>query len=72
MSTDRPITLLDVVALTSDAPEKGLMCGQVGTVVEMLGRNTFEIEFCDDHGRSYAHGAFSGSALMVLHFEPVG
>jgi hypothetical protein len=46
--------LLDVVALTADVPENGLLRGQVGTVVERLGPGIFEIEFCDDEGRTYA------------------
>ena len=71
MPTESSIKLLDVVALTLDVPGKGLSCGQVGTVVEMLGRNMFEIEFCDDWGQPYAQCAFGGSKLMVLHFEPV-
>ena len=71
MSTDCLVKLLDVVALTFDATEKGLVCGQVGTVVEMLGPSVFEVEFSDDEGRAYARGAFSGSELMVLRFEPV-
>ena len=45
------ICLLDVVALTADLPEKGLVRGQVGTVVEILGPEAFEVEFADDEGR---------------------
>lgn len=45
--------LLDVVALLSDRPEQGLMRGQVGTVVELLD-GAYEVEFSDDHGRTYA------------------
>jgi hypothetical protein len=31
-----PIKLLDVVALTTDIPERGLVRGQVGTVVSVV------------------------------------
>ena len=49
-----PLQLLDVVALTTDLPESGLVRGQVGTVVEVLRPDTYEIEFSDDDGRTYA------------------
>jgi hypothetical protein len=42
------IQLLDVVALTADLPDKGLLRGQVGTVVEILAPGVFEVEFADD------------------------
>jgi hypothetical protein len=40
-----PVKLLDVVALLGDKPEEGLVAGQVGTVVEILGPGVFEVEF---------------------------
>jgi Domain of unknown function (DUF4926) len=70
MSKAPNIKLLDVVALTADLPAKGLLRGQVGTVVEVLGRGVFEIEFSDDHGRAYAQTAVDGRELMVLHYQP--
>ena len=52
--TPKTINLIDVVALTTDLPEYGLKCGQVGTVVEFLGDgNAFEVEFCYSDGRTY-------------------
>ena len=37
--------LLDVVALTVNLPEYKLLCGQVGTIVELLADGTvFEVE----------------------------
>jgi Domain of unknown function (DUF4926) len=39
------IRILDVVALTEDIPAHGLLRGQVGTVVEFLGPDMFEVEF---------------------------
>jgi len=63
--------LLDVVALTEDLPDRGLVRGQVGTIVELLAPEVFEIEFCDYEGRTYALLAVPASQLMVLHHEPV-
>ena len=65
------LKLLDVVALTDDLPERGLVRGQVGTIVEALVRDVFEVEFCDNDGRTYALLALKASQLMVLHHEPV-
>lgn len=65
------IDILDVVALLEDVPAKGLVRGQVGTVVELLVPGIFEVEFSDDQGRSYATLALKGDQLMVLHHRPV-
>ena len=65
------IKILDVVALTADLPERGLRRGQVGTVVEKLDRNAFEVEFSDDHGRTYAMLALKANQFMVLRYKPV-
>lgn len=62
--------LLDVVALTVDLPQPGLCRGQVGTVVEDLAPDTFEVEFCDDDGLTYASLALHTDQLMVLHYQP--
>jgi hypothetical protein len=64
------IQLLDVVALTADLPDKGLLRGQVGTVVETLSPSVFEVEFSDDQGRTYAQLALRDSQLLVLHYQP--
>jgi len=66
-----PIQLLDVVALTEDLPERGLSRGQVGTVVESLAPDVFEVEFCDNEGRTYASLALHAKQLMVLHYLPL-
>jgi hypothetical protein len=63
--------ILDVVALLEDVPERGLRRGQVGTVVEELAPQVFEVEFSDDDGRTYALLALSATQLIVLHYEPV-
>ena len=65
------IQTLDVVALTEDIPEHDLHRGQVGTVVEMLSSNTFEVEFIDNNGHTYATLPLKSSQLLVLHYQPV-
>ena len=65
------VKLLDVVALTVHLPSRGLVRGQVGTVVEILDPGVFEVEFADDRGRTYASLGLRADQLMVLHHEPV-
>lgn len=68
MSQD--IQLLDVVALTENIPDRGLLRGQVGTVVESLGPDIFEVEFVDNDGRTYATVPLKAHQLLVLHYQP--
>jgi len=63
------IELLSVVALLEDIPDKDLLRGQVGTVVETLAPGVFEVEFSDDNGQTYATRALRDQ-LMRLHHEP--
>jgi len=65
------IALLDVVALTCDLGNEGLVRGQVGTVVEELAEGVFEIEFSDDAGKTYAMLPLKKEQILVLHHEPV-
>jgi hypothetical protein len=65
------ISLFDVVALTERLPERGLRRGQVGTVVESLAPDVFEVEFSDNDGRTYATLALRSDQLMVLWYQPV-
>ena len=65
------IETLDVVALLADLPARGLVRGQVGTVVDLLTPGVFEVEFSDDEGRTYAILALKVDQLMVLHHKPV-
>jgi hypothetical protein len=69
MDVENEIHLLDVVALTDNLPERGLIRGQVGTVVEELGPGVFEVEFSDQSGRMYAHAALGAARLLVLRYE---
>lgn len=65
------IQLLDVVALLGDHPEFNLVSGQVGTVVETLASDVFEVEFSDDCGQTYATASLRASELIALHYNPV-
>jgi hypothetical protein len=60
----------DVVALTTDLPDQGLVRGQVGTVVDVLAPGVFEVEFSDTQGRAYAQTPVKEEQLMVLHHAP--
>lgn len=63
------INTLTVVALLEDVPSRGLVRGQVGTVVEKLAPGVFEVEFSDNNGRTYATLAAPAEKLLVLRHE---
>ena len=67
---NQEIRVLDVVALTEDISDRGLLRGQVGTVVESLGPGVFEVEFVGNDGRTYAMLPLKSSQLRVLHYQP--
>ncbi len=62
---------LDTVALLIDLADYGLVKGQVGTIVEMLDENVFEVEFSDKNGRTLSTVAIDEKDLMLLYFETV-
>ncbi len=62
--------LLSEVAVLQDMPEKGLVRGQVGTIVQLLAPSVAEVEFSDDQGRAYAMAALRSEELMCLHHRP--
>jgi hypothetical protein len=79
--------LLDVVALLQSLPAEaleltderydlssGLPAGTVGTVVEVLFRQTeppaFLVEFSDAQGCGYAFATVFANDLLVLHYVP--
>jgi len=64
------IEMLSVVALLEDVPERGLLRGQVGTVVESLGPGVYEVEFSDGSGQTYASLGLRSDQLIRLHHEP--
>lgn len=62
--------LYDVVALLRDLPGKNVGTGQVGTIVEQLDDNVFEVEFCNNEGETLALETLTSNDLFLLHFEP--
>lgn len=69
---ERKIELLDTVALAEDLPQRNLRQGEVGTVVEILDPNVFEVEFSDDDGETYAEFALRNDQLILLHNQGRG
>ena len=65
------IELLAEVALLRGIPARGLVRGQVGTVVETLSGDAVEVEFSDDQGRAYSAAAVGCSDLVRLHHGPL-
>ena len=71
MMHDTRISLLDVVALLVDKPDKGLVAGHVGTVVEVGPANTLLVEFINPEGQTFALRELKHDELLVLKHEPV-
>ena len=65
--SEKSIGLLDTVALIEDIPERRISRGEVGTVVEVLEPDVYEVEFSDDQGETYAELALRGEQLVLLH-----
>lgn len=63
----RNIGLLEAVALAEDLPERRLRAGEVGTVVELLGPDAYEVEFCNERGETYAEFTVRGDQIIPLH-----
>lgn len=64
-----PVKLLDVVALLDDKPAENLVSGQVGTVIEVLAPDVFEVEFLDSNGHTIGLIELNRSDLLVLKHE---
>ena len=54
------------VALLKDLPGESLVRGQVGTVVETLDVDRYEVEFVDTDGRTYGLATLERSPIMPL------
>ena len=63
----RKIKLLDTVALREDVPNRKLRAGEVGTIVELLSDNAYEVEFCNDRGETYAEFALRKDQIIPLY-----
>lgn len=62
--------LLDVVATLQDFPERNVVKGQVGTIVEELDGNNVLVEFADMEGVAYAISPIPVAMLMELKHTP--
>lgn len=70
VNTLNQLQLLDVVALKTPLPEHHLRAGQVGTIVELLAPDVYEVDFSDDDGQTYAMVSLHASQLLKLSFSP--
>jgi hypothetical protein len=68
---NKPLKLLDVVALLVDKSKERLVTGQVGTVVEVLSPDVYEVEFLDSKGNTIAVTELKRADLLLLQHEPV-
>lgn len=58
----------DVVTVTVDVPAEGLSSGDVGAIVHCYpDRDTYEVDFLDDQGRSKGVVTLLGSQLLRLN-----
>jgi Domain of unknown function (DUF4926) len=69
MLNNNKIKIVDVIALLNDQPNKMLLRGQIGTVVEQLNENVFEVEFVNTKGETIALEEVHADNLFLLHFE---
>lgn len=67
---EKAIELLDVVVLTKPIPDLKLRKGELGTVVELLDKDIFLVEFADTSGSTYAMPVLSAADLMKVYYEP--
>jgi hypothetical protein len=56
----------DIVALKEDFPHHNLLAGQVGTIVETLAPEVYEVEFSDNDGQTYAMLPLHSQQLLQL------
>ncbi|MEA5603738.1 DUF4926 domain-containing protein [Nostoc sp. UHCC 0252] len=70
-ATPNKLSLLDIVALKTPLSEYNLLAGQVGTIVEILAPEIYEVEFSDDDGQTYAMQALPAHQLLKLHYKPL-
>ena len=69
MFTLTKLNLFDIVALKSNLPDRHLLAGQVGTIVEILAPEVYEVEFSDDDGQTYATQSLPANQLLKLHYK---
>ena len=69
LKTISKLQLLDVVAIKENLPDSNLLAGQVGTIVEFLAPEVYEVEFSDDDGQTYAMLPLHSSQLLQLKYK---
>jgi hypothetical protein len=62
--------LFDVVAIRENLPDRHLVLGQVGTIVDILDAMHVLVEFADLDGIAYAIEPLPLDVLMPLRHEP--
>jgi hypothetical protein len=63
------LKVFDTVAILITRPRKEFVCGQVGTIVEELEKDVFEVEFADKFGNTISQFAVHSADLILLHYE---
>lgn len=60
-------SLFDVVVLIEDISEEGLRAGMKGAIIEIYSQPVegYEIEFCDEQGRTVAQLALSSDQFQL-------
>lgn len=64
------LNLFDIVALKEPLPDHHLLPGQVGTIVELLAPDVYEVDFSDNNGQTYAMLPLHTSQLLKLYYTP--
>lgn len=61
-------SLFDMVVLVEDMPEAGLRAGMKGMIIEIYSQPVegYEIEFCDDQGRTVVQLALSPEQFQLV------
>ncbi len=67
--SSRKLKILDVAALLKNIPEKNLLMGQVGTIVEYHAENVLEVEFANNNGETIVLASVKADNLLLLHYE---
>lgn len=65
------MNLFDTVALVRSIDHSKIVVGQVGCIINLLGSQTFEVEFVDKTGFTIDIITLKESDLMILHFDEV-
>lgn len=64
--------LFDVVELTIDIAQEGLRAGAQGTIVDVHDRDTYEVEFSDESGRTLELIALRSDHFIVVWQSETG